>query len=692
MYSQKVSRITHTAIENPYHSRSIEAVEQLSTELIMKEPWSHVLVKEGTDWLAGYNFASTELLVYDFDKGKPTVAEMTQQLAGYKHIIGTSMHHQLVKGDKPACDRYRVVLFLDKPITDIEVYKATLQAHAEMLGFHRLMDTQTKDVARYWRPCREIVSEQLVGADFPAVEPKKRGKKVKAKSQLPADMSAGVLGVLSPKTVRFIAGEWEDGEWHGALIAAALDCKAQGYSEEQAIEKLSRAAADGVLDDKHDLPMIRDVYERREPYRDFVDPEFEFPVLTTAKRGGVEVLVPSPAASANFDFLISKAAKRAPLMFYRNEINGQLYVGEKEGQPISDALVNELYSDAANHGLARDKALIQAAIDRATLDYNPVKDMVESVEWDGKDRIAELFSTLQLSSLANEADIPFYRDVLFKRWLLAAVKRVYIPGAENGVLIFIGEQGTGKSRWFNKLAGAFWQNGFSDGPIDPNNKDSQAILIDSFIHHTGEFDYTTSSRHVGALKDYFNKAKVTFRRPYEKFATSKQTICNFCATVNPGKFLQDVTGNRRFYVIPVERANSDYTIDMQQLAAQVRTLVLDGEITYLEKHEIDRLNKLNENYLYQEDFIERLRMALTPGESARTKSEILASLDIDLRFLNKTQKQEIENVFAMARLTTVNHSGVTKYKIDSSKLLMGVKESRFNMKGLVEHDSTKQIN
>jgi len=56
--------------------------------------------------------------------------------------------------------------------------------------------------------------------------------------------------------------------------------------------------------------------------------------------------------------------------------------------------------------------------------YNPTVDYLNSVQWDGKERIETIF----IDWLGAE-DTPLIREMSSK-WLIAAVKRIYEPGCK----------------------------------------------------------------------------------------------------------------------------------------------------------------------------------------------------------------------------------------------------------------------
>ena len=94
------------------------------------------------------NFISTDLLVLDVDFGR-NLEDALELFSKYKFIIATTKSHQVEKNGV-VCDRYRVILFLENPITDIATYDATWQSIYNKFPF---IDRACKDVSRFFYKC-----------------------------------------------------------------------------------------------------------------------------------------------------------------------------------------------------------------------------------------------------------------------------------------------------------------------------------------------------------------------------------------------------------------------------------------------------------------------------------------------------------------------------------------------------------
>ena len=89
--------------------------------------YSNISFKHG--YRKGANFQGVSVLILDIDGGY-SIEEMKEKLDGYTYLITTTLHHQLsMKNGKAItpCDKYRLFLPLDKPITDPVEYKTVIK-------------------------------------------------------------------------------------------------------------------------------------------------------------------------------------------------------------------------------------------------------------------------------------------------------------------------------------------------------------------------------------------------------------------------------------------------------------------------------------------------------------------------------------------------------------------------------------
>lgn len=139
---------------------------------ILKRPWSPIIFKNNQR--KQENFLFSDWAVLDFDNGY-TLEEAQHDFCDCIHIIGTTKSHT---DDK---HRFRVCIPWEHRINNVEVFKH----NQKRLISKYASDGQCKDAARFYYPCKEIVSfrshgfRQEVSLDIPkkseAVQYKKTG-------------------------------------------------------------------------------------------------------------------------------------------------------------------------------------------------------------------------------------------------------------------------------------------------------------------------------------------------------------------------------------------------------------------------------------------------------------------------------------------------------------------------------------
>ena len=188
-------------------------------------------------------------------------------------------------------------------------------------------------------------------------------------------------------------------------------------------------------------------------------------------------------------------------------------------------------------------------------EYSPVLDYLYSVT------NQEPISLDNLATRYLGATAPLYNTYL-KRTLIAAVARPFGPGCKHDTaLILQGKQGQGKSSFFNMLFGDWFDDSMG---CDIDNKDNQMILHRCWCQEWGELEYITNTRHAAELKRFLSRQCDRFRIPYGTYTQDFPRRGIIVGSTNKAEFLNDPTGNRRFWVIPVQV----HKIDVDQLRAE----------------------------------------------------------------------------------------------------------------------------
>lgn len=195
--------------------------------------------------------------------------------------------------------------------------------------------------------------------------------------------------------------------------------------------------------------------------------------------------------------------------------------------------------------------------------YNPIRDVVDAVKWDGVERCEEF-----LIRWAQVEDSAYSREV--SRLIFAGgIHRLYAPGTKfDDVPILIGtKQGEGKSslvRWLAIKDEWYGEVTLFEG--------QQAIeqLSGKWICEISELLALTKTKEQEAAKAYITRAVDSYRKPWDKNQSELPRRCIFIGTSNNANPLTDKTGNRRYY--PVEVKCDGY--DLYDHEDEIRAYIL----------------------------------------------------------------------------------------------------------------------
>ena len=178
--------------------------------------------------------------------------------------------------------------------------------------------------------------------------------------------------------------------------------------------------------------------------------------------------------------------------------------------------------------------------------YNPVKDYLESLT-------CENFDITNLATRYLGTENPLY-DLFIEKMLIGAVARAYQAGCKlDTALVLQGEQGIGKSSFFDVLGGDYFDDSMGNG----SDKDDLLTLHRSWIQEWGELDRIFGKKAVGEVKSFLSKRRDNFREPYARKTECFPRHSIIVGSVNDASFLNDSTGARRFWVVPVEASEID---------------------------------------------------------------------------------------------------------------------------------------
>lgn len=136
----------------------------------------------------------------------------------------------------------------------------------------------------------------------------------------------------------------------------------------------------------------------------------------------------------------------------RNTITRKVERGNYE---LDDTTINSMFLDAnVIYPKLTFDLFIRVIFSSNTPDYNPIKNYVESVEWDGHCRIEQLVKSITSNTGTDE-----WRERMVTKWLVGIIHAAY--GGKNELnFIFVGAKNTGKTEWYRALLFPFYSEVF----------------------------------------------------------------------------------------------------------------------------------------------------------------------------------------------------------------------------------------
>lgn len=243
-----------------------------------------------------------------------------------------------------------------------------------------------------------------------------------------------------------------------------------------------------------------------------------------------------------------------------------------------------------------DSAVLNVARRRI---FNPVKERIESVEWDGAPRVKYFFHKL----LGCENSI--YTREVSQMFLTGLMGRVYKPGIKfDNVPVLIGPQGIGKSTVARRLL----PDAFTDTPISfGKTQEDYRMLKYVCVVEIPELQ--------GLKQSDINKVKGFLSASYdmcrELYKTHKRQLRHnvFIATGNSKAFLSDFGVERRFYPLNCgEYVVEEHPMDVSdnyflQILAEARLLFYQYGIMFPSRTTSERLEEIQSDF--KEEDIER---------------------------------------------------------------------------------------
>ena len=316
-----------------------------------------------------------------------------------------------------------------------------------------------------------------------------------------------------------------------------------------------------------------------------------------------------------------------------------------------------------NYGLKSERNINKAiSIIASENGYHPIKQFLESLEWDGEERIKHAMTKYLC------VDEDEYSESLMKLLLTAAIKRIYEPGCKYDIMVCaVGGQGAGKSTFFRFLA--LNDEWFSDDLKKIDDEQVYRKMQGHWIIEMSEMIATASAKSIEEIKGFLTRQKDTYKIPYDRQPKDRKRQCVFGGTSNNLNFLPfDRTGNRRFlpvltdpdkaevHILTDKKASREY---IDQMWAEMMVMFLNGECsTVLPEWAEKELLVLQKEYMPEDTLTGIIQSFLDSYEGDYVCSALILdqALGKDPKRVKSYESREVNEIM------NTGIKGWTKYK------------------------------
>lgn len=182
--------------------------------------------------------------------------------------------------------------------------------------------------------------------------------------------------------------------------------------------------------------------------------------------------------------------------------------------------------------------------------FSPVKDYLEKLPpWDGIERIATCLPV-------EDSE---YTHAVLTNVFLSFMQRTYESGCQvDSMVVLVGEQGLRKTTWLRAIL-PMAVTEIGDIPVGQQHKDTLISCHRAAIVLLDEVDKFYKRADQSDLKAFLTQRVDSWRAPYARTETISARSFILVGTTNEKEFLQDLTGNRRYWPLVItERIADEY--------------------------------------------------------------------------------------------------------------------------------------
>ena len=226
---------------------------------------------------------------------------------------------------------------------------------------------------------------------------------------------------------------------------------------------------------------------------------------------------------------------------------------------------------------------------------NPVREWLQSLTWDGAQRLLDLLPT------GFGTDRSDYHEAVGRCFMMGMVARVLKPGCQvDAMPVFEGSQGNGKTSALRLIGGAY----FAEVHDSIMSKDFLITLSGKMLCEISELGAFRAAD-IDRIKGIITTTTDRFRAPYARSSQDHARQCVFSGTTNRDNWNTDDTGARRFWPVTCTAIDLEWIrTHREQLFAEAVYRVQDGQSWWdVPNAEADALRELRQDDDPWEDLI-----------------------------------------------------------------------------------------
>lgn len=270
--------------------------------------------------------------------------------------------------------------------------------------------------------------------------------------------------------------------------------------------------------------------------------------------------------------------------------------------------------------------------------FHPVRDYLDALAWDGRPR---LDSWLR-AAFGCPADA--YHAAAGAKMLIASVRRIRQPGVKwDHTPVLEGLQGLGKSAALRELFGHDW---FSDAmPDDLAGKDAAMSLNGVWCLEMAELQQIIRAE-PATVKAFLTRQVDRYRPPYGRSYVDRPRSSVFVGTTNNDEWMNDPTGNRRYWPLACKHADRDWiAANRDQLWAEAAAREAAHEVNWLDVEEARSGAALaQDGRLITDAWADRVEAILNDGRTRATVAELLTDIGVPVFQQNKAAQMRVADI------------------------------------------------